>query len=813
MLSKKQLLTFWTPFANCFTAILSNNSYLKLTFAIMMSLDEEPEIDFDNQLVSHGNSENETEASSVPNFESSNPDVDEDYEFEVLVQAYMRDAHYSSQQGSLVKIFHAILNASVVVLPFAACHAGLPLYMGLIMFMALCSAYSSVLIVRMASDQKIRTFEGLAEYAFGPIGFFVVCGCQLLFSMTLMCISLDVWADVIDSVSTEVMTRTASNALLYDVLTSRNSVVILGGLLVFPFCLFTKSMVSLAWSSYLTILAVVVGLVAVIGSFYVGNYTHTSTGGEDERYDSVLTVKPNWWIAVFVVTLCFSYNQKAFVVYNCLRHRSPKRWRWSVKWAHALMAGIYLLLGNFGYLSDVDALNESTGGGQCRNRFDYFSTYHEHADKTLFHVARCVVAASLLMAFPVDSLVAVTTLTRVQRRYDRFLRSLRSGEYGSGASHAAGSHGGSGDQNAGVGSPSRFNSPMKSGDVRSPQAGGADPDNRETLLFNLLEMPNRNHPGRSESVLSRISTVLMPCFFTRRSSRSRGSSGPRMSDGSQAAGSLESHVYSSVPTDIEGAEAEEGEGQHSGGSGGSAGAVGRFPSMGSEHRSASQCSLPADLSPEQPGVEEETDDLTYIQSQIQTEQTINQIRGSTSRSNLSSITSSRSPSLAVSRTNTLTLPVSDMEVTVLEDEVERGDSVRQSLTSSGGVRRSSLAAVLQRPRNFPDLIKDMVPSAIIWTVCVTGCLLIERWVLFAGMIGMLCTSILVFLLPSMIYFRVGVFADYQAAPILCGTTIPNRLYMFWMQIFGLIGMISVLGLLATSIVWPSMYSYGYSDDF
>lgn len=802
-----------------------------------------------NEPADHTNSEYETEEGSIPNFETSNPDAEEDYEFEVLVQAFMRDAHYSSRKQSLVKIFHAILNASVVILPFAACHAGVPLYMGMIVFMAVCSAYSSVLIVRMASDQKIRTFEGLAEYAFGPIGFFVVCGCQLLFSMTLMCISLDVWADIIDSVATESMVRHPSNAFFYDVLTSRNSVVILGGLLVFPFCLFTRSMVSLAWSSYLTILAVLVGIAAVIGSFYVGNYDYSSTGGEGERYDSVLGIKDNWWIAVFVITLCFSYNQKAFVVYNCLRRRSPSRWKWSVQWAHVIMAVIYVLLGNFGYLSDVDALASADGAhSQCRNKFDYFSTYHEHADKTLFHVARCVVAVSLLMAFPVDSLVAVTTWKRVQRRYERFVRSVKAGEYdyGSGRSHVdsgSHSHTGSGDEHTDIGSPNRFNSPMKNGDVRSPQS-----ETRESLLFNLLEMPNR-YPdavtaGRNDSVLSRISTALMPCFFTRRSSqshsRSRGSNdgmsaGHRMSQGSAPAGSYDhsdSHVYSCVPTDMETGEGNEdlgfvvnsvkeaADGQddnssHSSGSGGLR-SVGRFPSVGSgDHRSMSQGSLPADLSPEQPvssgdDLDDENAGLMSIQAQIQTEQTLNQIRGSSSRSNLSSITSasgSRNPSFAVSRTNTLTLPVPDLEVTVLED------SVHQSLTSSGGVRRSSLVAVLQRPRSFADLVKEMIPPAIIWTVCVTGCLLIERWVMFAGVIGMLCTSILVFLLPSMIYFRVGVFSDYQTTPILCGTTIPNRLYMFWMQIAGLCGMLAVVGLLVSSIIWPSMYSYGYSDSF
>ncbi len=776
-------------------------------------------------MASENGMETEESDATIPRLSLDNYNAEEDVEFEELVQAYLRDVHYASRKQSVVKIFHAVLNAAVVVLPFAACHAGLPLYMALVVGMAALSAYSSILIVRMANDQKIRTYEGLAEYAFGPIGFFVVCGCQLLLALTTMCISLDVWADIVGAVASEVLTRGASNAFLYDLLTSRSSVVILGGLLVFPFCIFTKSLVSLAWSSYCAVLAVLACLLAVISSFYLGAYSGESEA--DAKYSSVLTVKENWWVSLFVITLCFSYNHKAFVVYNCMRRRNTKRWRFAVQWSHCVIAAIYIFLGSFGYMSDATSLIDAGEQNQCQGQFDYFASYHSSGvgGKTIFHVARIVVAVSLLFAFPVDSLVAVTTYKRVHRRYRRFMRFVRSDQWNH--SHSRSHLSGSGD--------SVFNSPVKS------SAAGAGVEDRDSLLYNLLEMPTR-HPGEGSDsgYFSRLSTALMPCFFTPRSvsRRSAGTTADGSSFRSRDADDEHDdskHQYQAVPTQAQAISPGELAAVAAAGgdvplsrslpneslAGGDSdelvdGCSRSSPAPEAFHRTES---LPPVLqSPE-------TDsDFAFIQSQIQTEQTINHIRGSAGSRGMSSISStSRHPSFVSPSSNTLTLPVPD--VTVLHDEdLDLEGGGRESLFSSSGGgsghagggahregRHNSLAAVLQ-PRSFSTMVKDGLPPALMWMACVTICLLIEKWVLFAGTIGILCTSILVFLLPSMIYFRVGSFSDFQATPFLCNTTIPNRLYMFWLQVFGLCGMLAALGLVALVIAHPSIYQWGYADD-
>lgn len=695
------------------------------------------------------------ESQSIPYLSPSHRE--EAYEYEVLVQAYLRDVHYSSKRQTIVKLFHAILNASLVVLPFAACQAGIPLYTGSIIAMSTISAYSSVMLIRMANENSARTLEDLAEVAFGPMGFFIVCIGQLLFSITLMCISLEVWSDIVHGVSNEIFVNKSS--VLYDDLTSRVSIVILGGLLVLPFCLLTRSMATLAWSSYFTMIGVMGGLIVVIASFYLG-YAETDDDTKND-YQYVASVKPGWWMVVFVIGMSFSYNQKSFVVYNCLRHRDTSRWRYSVTRSHIIIATLYILLGVFGYLSDNEILTSNSDS--CRNRFNYFATDYDHVDRTIFQVARFLIALALLAAFPVDSLVAVTTWKRFHRRWIRFKRSTS-------------------------GTGSSFNS-------NNEEITEAD---RQSLLYRLLEMPavNNTRAVRSDSVMTRIGETLLPCIFWDDSADSddetpaaeRSTTDEDRNDQNNRASSNSRQSNMSGISDI----------------------------SGSKSRNVSEGQLGEDPS------------LMDIQSLIQTEQTLNHIRGSTSRANLSAITSRR-PSDAgsvLSRRNTYmddsmgldldlenvteentSLTVNpNMTVVVLDDVMEDEPMLRRN-------RHSSLARVLTRQRSLQDVVQDMVPAATIWVLCVSICLWTQEWGIIAGCIGMLSTALLVFIIPSMIYFRVGALSDYQATPLWCTNTLPNRMYMLILQIIGLFMLIIVLLTVVYAIAEPTEANgYGYSDD-
>lgn len=252
------------------------------------------------------------------NLTASNPE--EAYEFEVLVQTYLRDVHYSSQRQAIVNVIHSILNASFVVLPFAACEVGLPLFVVLIVGMSLISAYTSVILIRMANEQEVRTLEGLGEKAFGPKGFFVVCIFQIMFSVTLMIITLDVWGDIVPAVMRSILSNNSHNLIhgfWYDLFTRRESIIMIGGLMVLPICLFYRSMASLSWSSYLTVLTMFVAIASVIASFVVRNNDDPNYG-EEVHTSSIVMVKSQFWMASIIIPISFSYNQVCALVVMCV---------------------------------------------------------------------------------------------------------------------------------------------------------------------------------------------------------------------------------------------------------------------------------------------------------------------------------------------------------------------------------------------------------------------------------------------------------------------------------------------------------------
>jgi hypothetical protein len=61
-------------------------------------------------------------------------------------------------------------------------------------------------------------------------------------------------------------------------------------------------------------------------------------------------------------------------------------------------------------------------------------------------------------------------------------------------------------------------------------------------------------------------------------------------------------------------------------------------------------------------------------------------------------------------------------------------------------------------------------------------------------IGSITTCLLLFLLPSMLYFRLGLKSDFGSVPII-GNIIPNYLFMYILQLIGIIFLCGEIGLL------------------
>lgn len=332
-------------------------------------------------------------------------DFEDDEEFEMLVSAFMRDMDYTTKPQAVMNVVYSIINAGIITLPFTAYKSGILVFTAVLVLMALISGYVSVMIICMANEQRVRTLEDLADLAFGPKGYFMVSILQMLFSFTLMCVSLSVWADILEDVFTD-------HEKFY-LLGLRRGQVLIGAVLILPVTLLKKSMSSQKWTSHLTVLAVVASLATVVSLFF----TEASESDDDNLKTDPLEVAihlsepaSEWWVVAFSAIMCYSYNQKVLVCYNCLRRRTADRWKSVMQYAGVSVTLVYVTFGILGYLS-----MKSKGDKVMNLNFFMLSD----GESSFFDGTRIVFAASLLLTIPVDCLVATTTWRRMWHRYHR----------------------------------------------------------------------------------------------------------------------------------------------------------------------------------------------------------------------------------------------------------------------------------------------------------------------------------------------------------------------------------------------------------
>ena len=107
-------------------------------------------------------------------------------EFERLVRDYIHDTRYTTTTQATCNVVYAIINAGIVMLPFAASASGIGLFSIFLLFATTLSGYTSVMLVKMASDRSVRSYEELGELAFGVKGYFFVSFFKICFSTFIM---------------------------------------------------------------------------------------------------------------------------------------------------------------------------------------------------------------------------------------------------------------------------------------------------------------------------------------------------------------------------------------------------------------------------------------------------------------------------------------------------------------------------------------------------------------------------------------------------------------------------------------------------
>jgi hypothetical protein len=135
----------------------------------------------------------------------------------------------------------------------------------------------------------------------------------------------------------------------------------------------------------------------------------------------------------------------------------------------------------------------------------------------------------------------------------------------------------------------------------------------------------------------------------------------------------------------------------------------------------------------------------------------------------------------------------------VEDSVDFENRVTSRLSSIGNLDHAATGVVMDPTKQY-CMMTDGIPGVFFWSLGLLITFIVgEKWILFAASVGTFATALLVFVIPSMLYFRLGISEDYQVTPMF--GYIPNRVYMLMIQFIGVCCLLGEIFLL--------LYSFKY----
>lgn len=743
----------------------------------------------------------------------------DDEEFEMLVKAFMQDIHYTTVNQAAMNIACSMVNTGLVALPFVAQEAGIPLFVFTMLLLSIISGYTSIMVVSMANEKRVRTLEDLAECAFGIRGFFIVSILQLVFSLSLMIITLNVWADILSDVFRN---TTNNNKFLHE----KHYQIYFGAAIILPLCILKKSMSTLRWTSFVTILAIAGAFIAVIATYVSdqemsGNYSDTTI-------QELCRPKGYWWAIVFISVYSFSSNQKVLTIYSSLRRRTADRWQIAMRRALTVIFLLYTLFGICGYIAK-DRRDLLVDG------FNFFLS-DAHETPAVFDPARCLVAFSLLLTLPVDNLVAATTWRRlwakmIKRKYQQHA-SVAGGSshnaaddiemtccavFCSAPNHLSFSHysHNSDDMLTQTNNQSSNNdhdneqklsgshSDEPAGDINPPSSPIKSPSGRRKMYNRRPSRHNSRHsrsqvsqalsqPGDTSSS-SLVSGILQSLF---------SSNANNLNDNSAANNSHHSNrnvLYTSVEqqdtddtpvknklfqekdsiTEIRGRDVE----------------VEEVEEVVSEQDRET-------LKTRYSSVYNHDNDKDTFDGRNESHDTHNTSYNSQSSHNYLNNNNNRNNSNQnVNRNNSgsggTVYNIRNHSVILLpkDDDNDHDNAEDTSATHSfffsgdnmynpfhNTTQNHTHNAFLEGTSPLPER-QQVVPTLCLWLITIVISLFVKDWTYLVGSLGTLSTILLLFIIPSMLYFRLRLVSDYEAIPIV-GALLPNHLYMGVLLVLG-----------------------------
>ena len=292
----------------------------------------------------------------------------------------------SSPVGACFNFVNSIVGAGVLGLAFALNLSGGVLGMALLVLVGGATYFSVNLIVELGVHHGARSYEELCRVCFGRAGFVVVSLSMVCFAFGAMSAYLVIIAD-----TAQVVAEQEGGMAL-----SRDAVLaIVACVAILPLCLF-RDLSALSHASAVSVCAVVVIIGIVLAR---GPAAAASWPGEPIHQDFGVA-KSSLFAGLGIVSFAFVCQHSSFIVFNTLKEPSVGRWR-VVNAASVFTA--FLLSASFalgGYLHFFDRT--------MPNLLNNFA-----CDDQVVNVARVLLAATMVLSFPMELFVARHSLFAV----------------------------------------------------------------------------------------------------------------------------------------------------------------------------------------------------------------------------------------------------------------------------------------------------------------------------------------------------------------------------------------------------------------
>ncbi|XP_026121207.1 sodium-coupled neutral amino acid transporter 5-like [Carassius auratus] len=259
---------------------------------------------------------------------------------------------------SVFNLSNAIIGSGILGLAYAMANTGIIIFVILLLFIAVLSAYSIHLLLECAGVVGIRAYEQLGNHAFGQPGKILAACIITMHNIGAMSSYLFIVKMELPHIIQGLLPDNSD----YWLLDGRYLIIIVSVLVIFPLALM-KQLGYLGYTSGFSLSCMVFFLIAVIYKKFVSEcpdeHSYNKTVPIESIYNStddmceakLITINPETAFTIPIMAFAFVCHPEVLPIYTELKNPSKKRMQNVANISILAMFVMYLLTAIFGYLT------------------------------------------------------------------------------------------------------------------------------------------------------------------------------------------------------------------------------------------------------------------------------------------------------------------------------------------------------------------------------------------------------------------------------------------------------------------------------